>query len=94
MTHFPTTSFYAEDYFQELQRSLPPIFTRATICKLLGGIFTPRTLSNLDALGKGPGQKVHIGKKVAYRKEDFIYWLKRQMGYGTGNFRGNCGYRA
>lgn len=68
-----------DDLFDELRNQLPPIFTRETASKMIGGIFSPKTLSNRDAAGKGPSNKVYIGKKVAYRKEAFIQWLERLM---------------
>lgn len=73
-------NFYDKQYYNDLLQSLPIIFTRETACKLLGGIFTPKTLSNFDASGKGPKRKVHIGRKVAYNRDDFIEWLKSMLG--------------
>jgi len=67
------------NFFHELRQRLPPIFTRETACNMIGGIFSPRTLSNFDAAGKGPDNKYHIGKKVAYERDDFLDWLQRQF---------------
>lgn len=69
----------SDDFFKCLRESLPPVFSRETASKMIGGIFSPRTLSNLDAEGKGPRQKRHIGKKVAYAREDFLDWLEGQF---------------
>lgn len=69
-------TFLDQDYFSELERSMPEIFTRETACKLIGGIFSPRTLSNFDAAGNGPRIKLRIGKKVAYKRHDFLEWLE------------------
>lgn len=68
-----------DDFFRELSRTLPPIFTRETASRMIGGIFSPRTLSNLDAAGKGPSRKLRIGKKVAYAREDFLNWLRGML---------------
>jgi len=70
-----------DDFFKELRRCLPPVFTRETASKMIGGIFAPRTLSNLDAEGKGPSKKRHVGKKVVYERDDFVDWLERQFHY-------------
>jgi len=69
-------NFYDDSFIDDLRKELPPIFTRETASKLTGGIFSPKTLSNFDAAGRGPRRKQHIGKKVAYLKEDFLDWLQ------------------
>ena len=72
--------FHDNNFIEELRNELPIIFTRETACKLLGGIFTPRTLSNFDAAGKGPRGKQHIGRKVAYSRDEFVDWLRGRLG--------------
>ena len=57
-----------------LSEKLPPIISRDHIEKLLGGIISAKSLANLDSLGKGP-KRMKIGRKVAYRTEDLLYWL-------------------
>lgn len=71
--------YYDISFIDELRKELPPIFTRQTASKMIGGIFSPKTLSNLDAAGKGPASKQHIGKKAVYFKEDFLEWLKTKL---------------
>ncbi len=73
-------NFFDADFLDGLRNLLPPIFSRETASKMTGGIFTPRTLSNFDAAGRGPKKKVKIGKRVAYEKEDFLNWLQGMMG--------------
>lgn len=75
------TSWYGNDreLLDNLRRTLPPIFSRETASKMIGGIFSPRTLSNFDSAGTGPANKTHIGKKVAYGKEEFLAWLEGMM---------------
>lgn len=65
-----------DDFFKGLEESLPPVFTRKTASKMTGGMFTARTLSNLDAAGKGPTSKLRVGKNVIYEKHNFIDWLQ------------------
>lgn len=62
-----------------LKTSLPPVFSRKEAVKHLGGIICAKTLSNLDASGKGPKMKLKVGKKVAYEREDFLKWLHNQI---------------
>lgn len=68
-----------EDFFKGLEEALPPVFTRKTASKMTGGLFSPRTLSNLDSAGKGPASKVRVGKNILYEKHDFIGWLQTSM---------------
>lgn len=67
---------YEIDLLEKLKEQLPPIFSRETASKMLGGIFSPKTLSNFDAAKKGPPKRIKFGKKVAYEKNDFIEWLE------------------
>lgn len=71
--------FFDADFLDGLRTLLPPIFTRETASKMIGGIFTPRTLSNFDAAGRGPRKKIRVGKRVAYEKEDFLKWLEGRI---------------
>lgn len=62
-----------------IEKQLPPVFDRKTASRLLGGILSPKTLSNADATGTGPTVKIKIGKKIAYEREAFIEWLKNRI---------------
>lgn len=64
-----------DDFFKGLEDALPPVFTRKTASKMTGGMFTARTLSNLDAAGRGPSSKVRAGRNVIYERGNFIDWL-------------------
>lgn len=68
-----------ENFFKGLEEALPPVFTRKTASRMTGGLFTPRTLSNLDAAGKGPASKIRVGKNIIYEKLDFIEWLQTSI---------------
>lgn len=67
-------------FMEDLKNELPPVFTRETASKKLGGLFSPKTLSNLDALHKGPKIKHNVGKKVVYERDDFLSWLGQKLG--------------
>ena len=77
-------NFYDADFLDGLRELLPPIFSRETASKMIGGIFTPKTLSNFDAAGRGPRKKIKIGKRVAYQKDDFLDWLQNRIGVKSG----------
>ncbi len=68
-----TTSFY-----NAIEKSLPPVFTRRKASEAIGGLIAPRTFANLDAKGVGP-MKIHLGSKVGYEKESFMRWLKQHI---------------
>lgn len=70
--------FEKQFLFEKLEKVLPAVFSRQEICKILGGIFKPKTLSNLDSKGLGPSTKVKIGKKVGYEKDTFLHWLRQR----------------
>lgn len=72
-------NFYDVGFLDDLYTKLPPLFTRETASQMTGGIFSPKTLSNFDAVGKGPRRKMRIGKKVVYAKDSFIDWLRRML---------------
>ncbi|MGE4297917.1 MAG: hypothetical protein AB7E47_07800 [Desulfovibrionaceae bacterium] len=68
-----------ENFISEIRLALPPVFARDAVGRLTGGLISPRTLANLDSLGKGPRQRVRVGRKVAYSREAFISWLESRM---------------
>jgi hypothetical protein len=63
-------------FFNQLEKELPPVFTRNVAANLLGGLFSAHSLRNLDSKKKGPQVKIRFGRKVAYEKENFLKWLK------------------
>ncbi|WP_289422358.1 hypothetical protein [Thomasclavelia cocleata] len=82
---YSTSSIYAqsdtdkEQLFKKLENTLPAVFSRQEVAKQLGYAISAKTLANLDAKGLGPSQKLHIGGKVAYEKENFLEWLKNRV---------------
>jgi hypothetical protein len=65
-----------ENFIAEIKQALPPVFARDAVGRLTGGLISPRTLANLDSLGRGPRHRVRVGKKVAYSREAFIEWIE------------------
>lgn len=66
-------------FYRAIEESLPAVFTRQTASKAIGGLISPKTLSNLDALGIGPPVKIKFGTKVGYEKASFMAWLKKKF---------------
>lgn len=60
---------------ETLNKSLPPIIARTEVGKLTGNLISPRTLANLDCLGKGPMGRFKFKTKVAYEKQAFLVWF-------------------
>ena len=62
--------------FEQLERNLPPVFSRE---EAAGGLIKAQTLSNLDATGNGPWVKIRIRKKVCYKRRSFLQWLRQYV---------------
>ena len=78
--HTNITSLYGTDrFFDALEKELPPVFTRDVASKCMGGLLTPKTMSNADALGTGPSVRVRLGKKIAYERASFMHWLRKRL---------------
>lgn len=65
-------------FFGKLADELPAIITRKDISTYFGSFISPKYLANLDSQKKGP-LKYRIGRKVVYRKEDFLAWLEARI---------------
>jgi hypothetical protein len=61
-----------------LEKQLTPVFGRKAVPDLLPGIISPKTLANLDSLGKGP-RSIKAGRAVLYTRETFIPWLLNHL---------------
>lgn len=67
------------DVYSELEQSLPLVFTRREVSRLLGGLISCGRLANLDSEGSGP-PKIRLGKKVGYPRGPFIAWMRARGG--------------
>ena len=54
------------------------IVARQEVSRFTGGLFTPKTMANLDSLGEGPKRKVRYKRKVGYPKKELVTWLCSQ----------------
>lgn len=53
-----------------------PFVAREKVSEFTGGIITPKSLANLDALQLGPKGRITCGRKVAYPVAELITWLE------------------
>ena len=67
-----------EKLVQTLEKCLPEIFAEKVIGDLIPGLYSTRYLANLRSRGEGP-KHFKIGRRVMYRKEDFITWIKNRL---------------
>lgn len=73
------SSFEKSRLIEKLRRELPVTFTRQYVCERLGGLISRKTLSNLDAMNKGPASKMNFGRRVSYDRDDFLRWLETRL---------------
>lgn len=66
---------FTSDLFSQLKEELPVAFGRTAVEQLLPGIISSKTLANLDSQGLGPKNRYTQGRKVFYRREEFIEFL-------------------
>ena len=52
-----------------------PIVARSDVGKFSGGVLNPRTMANLDCLGKGPG-KIAVRGKICYATRELVDWMR------------------
>lgn len=51
---------------------------REEVDRFSGGMVTAKYLANLDCIGKGPEDRIRIGRKIAYPVASFIRWLEER----------------
>ncbi|MDL2210671.1 hypothetical protein LJC26_07710 [Desulfovibrio sp. OttesenSCG-928-O18] len=64
--------------FEALAAALPPIIPATELPRLLGGLYTAKTLANKRWAGNGP-KAFKLGRKVVHMREDIISWLQEEM---------------
>ena len=64
---------------EKLEESLPVVFGRTEVEKLLPGIINSKTLANLDSAGEGPATYYKQGRKVFYERDSFLEWLSGRI---------------
>jgi len=67
-----------DNLFRELEATLPAVFDRQTVKRMLGNVIAPGYLANLDCIGEGP-PRIRIGqRRVAYPRKPFLEWLRKR----------------
>ena len=69
----------SEDFFRSIEKELPPVVSRAELARITGGLISVKTLSNEDALQKGPRERVRAGSKVGYSKASAMVYLRKKL---------------
>jgi len=69
----------SEEFFHTIEKALPPLVSRVEASRITGGLISAKTLSNEDALRKGPKRKLRVGGKIGYTGEDFMAYLRRKV---------------
>lgn len=70
-----------QDFIKELLPKLPPVIARKEVSRILGGVVSSQTLSNVDASGEGPEKAYRLGGKfVIYRTDALVHWLVSHYG--------------
>ncbi|RHH19731.1 hypothetical protein [Desulfovibrio legallii] len=68
-----------EEFFRAIEVALPPVVSRAELARLTGGLISAKTLSNEDALQKGPRERVRAGSKVGYTRASAMAYLRKKL---------------
>jgi len=55
------------------------LIPRRDLGKATGGLLNPRTLANLDCLGRGIEEPITVGRQVCYRVERVVEFLEGRI---------------
>lgn len=69
----------SEAFFRSIEQELPPVVSRAELAKVTGGLISAKTLSNEDALHKGPAERVRAGSKIGYTRASVIAYVRKKF---------------
>lgn len=68
-----------EAFFRSIEQELPPVVSRAELAKATGGLISAKTLSNEDALRKGPTERVRAGSKIGYTRFSAMAYIRKKI---------------
>jgi len=69
-----------DSVFREMADKWPStVVARAEIKNFTGGLFSPGRMANLDCVGKGPREKLRVGRKIAYPVDALVEWLEERI---------------
>ena len=68
-----------EAFFRSIEQELPPVMSRAELSRATGGLISAKTLSNEDALHKGPAERVRAGSKIGYTRASAMAYIRKKF---------------
>ena len=68
-----------EAFFKSIEQELPPVMSRAELSRATGGLISAKTLSNEDALPKGPAERVRAGSKIGYTRASAMAYIRKKF---------------
>ena len=69
-----------EKMLADIEAKMSEVVSRREFSSAIGHLVAVRTLANLDALGKGVGVKIRIGRSsVGYPKQAVMNWIKKNL---------------
>ena len=68
-----------EAFFRSIEQELPPVVSREVLSKATGGLISAKTLSNEDALHKGPAERVRAGSKIGYTRASVMAYIRKKI---------------
>jgi len=69
----------SESFLRAIEQELPPVVSRAELAKATGGLISAKTLSNEDALHKGPTERVRAGSKIGYTRASAMAYIRKKI---------------
>ena len=68
-----------EAFFKSIEQELPPVVSRAELAKATGGLISAKTLSNEDAMHKGPAERVRAVSKIGYTRAAAMAYIRKKF---------------
>lgn len=56
-----------------------PVIPRSLVGEATGHLVSPKSLANVDSMGRGPEGRFLVNGKVVYPTESLIDWLKQRI---------------
>ena len=53
-----------------------PYVARKSVSEFSGGALSPRTLANCDSKGRGPKDRIMIGRQICYPIDSLLDWME------------------
>lgn len=69
----------SEAFFISIEQELPPMVSQDEPAKGTGGLISAKTLSNKDALHKGPTERVRAGSKIGYTRASAMAYIRKKF---------------